>query len=103
MRWRWSPPAAMATAASISSAMTGAAASHGRWPIVTRSGRRPQPHAFRRALHLPDGDQAQRSRHHKAFLEPDAADVVLADNARWLRERLAAAGVPAASIEPHLG
>ena len=26
-----------------------------------------------------DGEQAQRSKHHKAFLEPDAADVVLAD------------------------
>jgi pimeloyl-ACP methyl ester carboxylesterase len=63
---------------------------------------RPHPNAFNRALQMPDGDQAHRSRHHKAFLEPDAADVVLADDARWLRERLAAAGVPAASIERHL-
>jgi pimeloyl-ACP methyl ester carboxylesterase len=60
---------------------------------------RPHPNAFNRALQMPDGDQAQRSRHHKAFLEPDAADVVLADNARWLRDRLAAAGVPDAAIE----
>ena len=57
---------------------------------------RPHPNAFNRALQMPDGDQAQRSRHHKAFLEPDAADVVLADGARWLRERLAANGVPPA-------
>jgi pimeloyl-ACP methyl ester carboxylesterase len=64
---------------------------------------RPHPNAFNRALQLPDGDQAHRSRHHKAFLEPDAADVVLADNSKWLRERLAAAGVPAAAIEQHLG
>jgi pimeloyl-ACP methyl ester carboxylesterase len=64
---------------------------------------RPHPNAFNRALQMPDGDQAHRSRHHKAFLEPDAADVVLADDARWLRKRLAAAGVPAASIERHLG
>jgi len=64
---------------------------------------RPHPNAFNRALQLPDGDQARRSRHHKAFLEPDAADVVLADNGKWLRERLAANGVPAASIERHLG
>jgi pimeloyl-ACP methyl ester carboxylesterase len=64
---------------------------------------RPHPNAFNRALQMPDGEQAHRSRHHKAFLEPDAADVVLADDARWLRERLAAAGVPAASIEQHLG
>jgi pimeloyl-ACP methyl ester carboxylesterase len=63
---------------------------------------RPHPNAFNRALQMPDGDQAHRSRHHKAFLEPDAADVVLADDARWLRERLAAAGVPAATIEKHL-
>ncbi len=34
---------------------------------------RPHPNAFNRALQMPDGEQAQRSRHHKAFLEPDAA------------------------------
>jgi len=64
---------------------------------------RPHPNAFSRALQMPDGDQAYRSRHHKAFLEPGAADVVLADDAKWLRKRLAAAGVPAAAIEHHLG
>ena len=63
---------------------------------------RPHPNSFNRALHMPDGDQAHRSRHHKAFLEPDAADVVLADDARWLRERLAKEGVPAAAIERHV-
>jgi pimeloyl-ACP methyl ester carboxylesterase len=63
---------------------------------------RPHPNAFNRALQMPDGDQARRSRHHKAFLEPDAADVVLADNAKWLRERWAAAGVPAAAMAEHL-
>jgi pimeloyl-ACP methyl ester carboxylesterase len=64
---------------------------------------RPHPNAFNRALQMPDGEQAQRSRHHKAFLEPDAADVVLADAAKWLRQRLAANGMPAAAIEQHLG
>src|SRR3954452_12890712 len=64
---------------------------------------RPHPNAFNRALQLPDGDQAHRSRHHKAFLDPDAADVVLAGDAKWLRERWAANGVPAAAIEQHLG
>ena len=54
---------------------------------------RPHPNAFNRALQMQDGDQAHRSRHHKAFLEPGA---------KWLRERLAAAGVPAAAIEEHL-
>jgi len=63
---------------------------------------RPHPNAFNRALQMTDGDQAKRSRHHTAFLEPDAADVVLADDARWLRERLAANGVPAAAIAKHL-
>jgi len=63
---------------------------------------RPHPNAFNRALLQTDGEQAQRSRHHKWFLEPDAADLVLADNAKWLRERLAANGVPADAIERHL-
>src|ERR1700743_871333 len=63
---------------------------------------RPHPNAFNRALQMPDGDQARRSKHHKAFLEPDAADVVLANDAKWLRERLAANGVPADAIERHL-
>ena len=63
---------------------------------------RPHPNAFNRALQLPDGDQLRRSRHHSAFLELDAADKVLADDAKWLRERLAAAGVPGFAIEEHL-
>jgi pimeloyl-ACP methyl ester carboxylesterase len=62
---------------------------------------RPHPNAFNRAL-MADSEQAQRSKHHKAFLEPDAADVVLADDAKWLRERLTANGVPADAIERHL-
>ena len=63
---------------------------------------RPHPNAFNRALQMPDGEQAQRSRHHRWFLEPDAAEIVLADNAKWLRERLAANGVPEAAIAEHL-
>src|SRR6202022_2724573 len=63
---------------------------------------RPHPNSFNRALQMIDGDQAHRSKHHKAFLEPNAADVVLADDAKWLRERLTANGVPAAAIEEHL-
>jgi pimeloyl-ACP methyl ester carboxylesterase len=63
---------------------------------------RPHPNAFNLALQMQDGDQAHRSRHHKAFLEPDAGDLMLADNAKKLRERLSAAGVPAAAIEQHL-
>src|SRR4030088_50550 len=63
---------------------------------------RPHPNAFNRSLQKQDGEQAHRSRHHKAFLEPDAGDLLLADDAKQLRERLAAAGVPLASIEEHL-
>jgi pimeloyl-ACP methyl ester carboxylesterase len=63
---------------------------------------RPHPNAFNRAL-ATDSQQSQRSKHHKAFLEPDAADVVLAEDARWLRERLTANGVPPDAIERHLG
>ena len=63
---------------------------------------RPHPNAFNRALRMADGEQARRSRHHTAFLEPDAADVVLADDCRWLRERWAAQGMPAAAMQEHL-
>src|SRR4029079_4211028 len=63
---------------------------------------RPHPNAFNRALALPDGDQAQRSRHHKAFLDPDAAARLLADDSRWLRNRLKANKVPDDAIERHV-
>jgi pimeloyl-ACP methyl ester carboxylesterase len=63
---------------------------------------RPHPNAFNRALQMADGDQAQRSKHHKAFLEPNAADVVLANDAKWLRDRHAANGVPVEATERHL-
>jgi pimeloyl-ACP methyl ester carboxylesterase len=64
---------------------------------------RPHPNAFNRALQMLDGEQARRSQHHKAFLDPDAADRMLADGAKALRERLTANGVPADAIERHLG
>jgi pimeloyl-ACP methyl ester carboxylesterase len=63
---------------------------------------RPHPNAFNRALSLPDGDQRHRSRHHREFLEPNAASVVLANDAEWLRVRWQAAGVPRAAQESHL-
>ena len=63
---------------------------------------RPHPTAFNRALALPDGEQAHRSRHHKAFLAPDAGALLLADGAQRLRERWIRSGVPAAAIEQHL-
>jgi pimeloyl-ACP methyl ester carboxylesterase len=63
---------------------------------------RPHPNAFNRALALADGDQKRRSRHHRAFLEPDAASMVLASDAAWLRVRWAANGVPPDAMERHL-
>src|SRR6201995_3378806 len=62
---------------------------------------RPHPNSFNRALST-DGEQAYRSRHHKAFLEPGAAGIVLADDCRWLRDRWAANGMPAEAMEKHL-
>jgi pimeloyl-ACP methyl ester carboxylesterase len=63
---------------------------------------RPHPNAFNRALQMVDGEQAQRSKHHNWFLEPDAAEKVLADDCKWLRDRLAANGVPSRAIKQHL-
>lgn len=63
---------------------------------------RPHPNAFNRALALPDGEQKHRSRHHRAFLAPDAAAVVLANDCAWLRVRWDAAGMPRAAQEKHL-
>jgi pimeloyl-ACP methyl ester carboxylesterase len=63
---------------------------------------RPHPTAFNRALALPNGEQAQRSRHHKAFLAPDAGALLLADDARRLRERWTAAGLSPTAIEAHI-
>ena len=63
---------------------------------------RPHPNAFNRALAQPDGDQQHRSRHHRAFLEPDAAAVVLAEDAAWLRARWDTAGMPRAAQQKHL-
>ena len=62
---------------------------------------RPHPDAFGRALRE-DPEQPQRSRHHKAFLDPGAAASLLADDAKWLRMRHAALGVPPAATEKHL-
>lgn len=62
---------------------------------------RPHPGAFSRALRE-DPEQPHRSRHHKGFLDPGAAAELLADDARWLRERHAANGVPPEATAKHL-
>ena len=63
---------------------------------------RPHPKSFRRALLKEDGDQKHRSRHHRAFLEPETGQLLLKDNARRLRDGLFGQGVPAAALEEHL-
>jgi len=63
---------------------------------------RPHPRAFNQALSLPDGDQKRRSAHHARFLDPQAGPDNLADNAKWLRTRLTANGVPPHKIDQHL-
>ena len=63
---------------------------------------RPHPSSFRRALLKEDGDQKHRSRHHRAFLEPETGKMLLADNARRLRDGLFGQGVPAAALDEHL-
>jgi pimeloyl-ACP methyl ester carboxylesterase len=63
---------------------------------------RPHPQSFRRALLKEDGDQKHRSRHHRAFLDPETGNMLLADNARRLREGLFGQGVAAEALEEHL-
>jgi pimeloyl-ACP methyl ester carboxylesterase len=63
---------------------------------------RPHPASFARALAMPDGEQAYRSRHHREFLDPAAGPRLLADDAAWVRTRLARNGVPEAAIAAHL-
>jgi pimeloyl-ACP methyl ester carboxylesterase len=63
---------------------------------------RPHPNAFNRALQMADGEQALRSQHHRAFLEPDAGPLLLENGAQRLRERLANSGVSTAVIEQHI-
>ncbi len=59
---------------------------------------RPHPSAFRRAFKEDADNQKHRSRHHKAFHDPNTASMLLEDDARRLRRGMADASVPEASI-----
>lgn len=63
---------------------------------------RPHPRAFRAALDADADGQRHRSRHHKAFHDPDTARLLLEDDARRLRRGLVDNGVPAANAEAYL-
>ncbi|HTV44914.1 MAG TPA: alpha/beta fold hydrolase [Stellaceae bacterium] len=63
---------------------------------------RPHPASFARAMQT-DPEQPHRSRHHHELLDPGAGPRLLADNGKWVRDRLRRNGVPAAAIDKHLG
>jgi pimeloyl-ACP methyl ester carboxylesterase len=63
---------------------------------------RPHPQAFGRAFRADVGDQQQRSRHHKAFLDPSTGPKLLEDGALRLRRNLATEGVPEAAMDEYL-
>jgi pimeloyl-ACP methyl ester carboxylesterase len=64
---------------------------------------RPHPAAFRTALLDPDGDQKHRSRHHKKFLDPGTAQLLMEDGARRFRRMLSSQNVSDEAIDKHLG
>jgi pimeloyl-ACP methyl ester carboxylesterase len=63
---------------------------------------RPHPAAFRRAFKEDADNQQHRSRHHRAFHDPNTATMLLEDDAQRLRARLTQSGVPEASIAEYL-
>lgn len=80
----------------------GVAAAHSRRLASLTIMSRPHPKSFRRALEKPDGEQKKRSRHHRAFLDAETGKLLLADDARRLRDGLFGQGVPAAAMDEHL-
>src|SRR3954452_1701150 len=62
---------------------------------------RPHPASFARAMKT-DPEQPHRSRHHHELLDPGAGPRLLADNGKWVRDRLARNGVPQSAIAKHL-
>jgi pimeloyl-ACP methyl ester carboxylesterase len=62
---------------------------------------RPHPASFARAMKN-DPEQPNRSRHHHELLDPGAGPRLLAENGKWVRDRLARNGVPQTAIDKHL-
>ena len=63
---------------------------------------RPHPAAFRRAYKEDADNQRHRSRHHRAFHDPNTGPLLLENGAARLRTRLAEAGVPASSVDEYV-
>src|ERR1700761_2327317 len=75
-----------------------------RWPerlLSLTMLSRPHPTSFARAM-KEDPEQPNRSRHHHELLPLDAGPRLLAENGKWVRDRLARNGVPPAAIDLHL-
>jgi pimeloyl-ACP methyl ester carboxylesterase len=62
---------------------------------------RPHPAAFARAW-AEDPKQQERSKHHRAFQNPDTAELLLADGARRLRRNLKDQGVPNHAVDAYV-
>lgn len=62
---------------------------------------RPHPAAFARSLDA-DPDQAERSKHHRAFDNPDTAALLLQDDCRRLRRIWSQQGVPDVAAQAYL-
>jgi pimeloyl-ACP methyl ester carboxylesterase len=62
---------------------------------------RPHPAAFAAAMRT-DGAQPERSKHHRAFLDPTTAERMLADGARRFRRSLSSQGVADVDIAAYL-
>lgn len=62
---------------------------------------RPHPAAFAKAMRS-DAAQSERSRHHRAFQDPNTAKLLLEDGAKRLRRTLADQGVPPSDVDAYL-
>jgi len=62
---------------------------------------RPHPAAFAAAFQR-DAAQSERSKHHRAFLDPTTAQRLLEDDARRLRRNLSGQGVPPADVDAYV-
>ena len=63
---------------------------------------RPHPSAFRDSMESDADGQRHRSRHHRAFADPNTGPLLLEDGARRLRRNLVDSGVPLDAVDGYL-